>query len=559
MTFIATSSSLKHVAMLTSTLRSNSVCYARPITRIRMHSTVLPIIRKQLDNNTEEDISEEELFRYSRHRWLTFDEDDKLASRYRKFNVAALVEAAATAVGDGTKSCVKILKCIEGSCNKALLLTMDDGTEVLAKLPNPNAGPSFYTTASQVATHQFLREILDLPVPRIYAYSADSSNAVGAEYIIEDKAAGQPLSDVWYSWSEESQTRLVSQLVDIETKLASLSFRSHGCLYYKKDLVQRGIPVRHFYAPLLHPTSLKCDHISLQEYTIGPSVTAALWEDERATMESLDRGPWWNPLAYMKSIVTNEKLWAENHAVPRSNSYGPTNGIQSPQGYISLLERYLQLMPYMAPAPTPMTLFHPDLHMDNIFVDPETKKIACIIDWQTTLIAEPYFQPNYPKMLTPIEPSPRDDKSDEENAMDHYQALTEQRSPQRWAQMNDSNHYLLTKVISSIPGSWTRDNGFGLCHNLIAATVNWEEVAPPGMPCPIHFTEEELESHNCDLQVAADLAGILEQLEQGSIIPNDGKVLADDYERALEASRKVKEWFVFRVESEKERDTNSKV
>lgn len=59
-------------------------------------------------------------------------------------------------------------------------------------------------------------------------------------------------------------------------KLASLSFRSHGCLYYKKDLVQEGVPVRDFQAPLLHPTSVKCDHISLREYAIGPSVTAAL-------------------------------------------------------------------------------------------------------------------------------------------------------------------------------------------------------------------------------------------------------------------------------------------
>jgi hypothetical protein len=29
---------------------------------------------------------------------------------------------------------------------------MDNGTEVVAKLPNPNAGPAHYTTASEVAT-----------------------------------------------------------------------------------------------------------------------------------------------------------------------------------------------------------------------------------------------------------------------------------------------------------------------------------------------------------------------------------------------------------------------
>jgi hypothetical protein len=51
---------------------------------------------------------------------------------------------------------IKVLKCVEGQCNKALLLTMSTGQEIVAKTPNPNAGPSFYTTASEVATRQFV-------------------------------------------------------------------------------------------------------------------------------------------------------------------------------------------------------------------------------------------------------------------------------------------------------------------------------------------------------------------------------------------------------------------
>ena len=33
---------------------------------------------------------------------------------------------------------------------------MDNGVEVLAKIPNPNAGSAFYTTASEVATRNFV-------------------------------------------------------------------------------------------------------------------------------------------------------------------------------------------------------------------------------------------------------------------------------------------------------------------------------------------------------------------------------------------------------------------
>lgn len=55
---------------------------------------------------------------------------------------------------------IKVLKCVEGQFNKAFIMTMNDGTEILAKIPNPNAGPEFYTTASEVATRSFVSEIL---------------------------------------------------------------------------------------------------------------------------------------------------------------------------------------------------------------------------------------------------------------------------------------------------------------------------------------------------------------------------------------------------------------
>jgi hypothetical protein len=44
------------------------------------------------------------------------------------------------------------MKYREGQYNKASLLTFNDGCEVVAKLPNPNAGPKVLTTASEVAT-----------------------------------------------------------------------------------------------------------------------------------------------------------------------------------------------------------------------------------------------------------------------------------------------------------------------------------------------------------------------------------------------------------------------
>jgi hypothetical protein len=57
---------------------------------------------------------------------------------------------------NGMISGTKMLKCKEGQFNKAFLMTMDNGVEVIAKLPNPNTSPAFYTTTSEVTTWQFV-------------------------------------------------------------------------------------------------------------------------------------------------------------------------------------------------------------------------------------------------------------------------------------------------------------------------------------------------------------------------------------------------------------------
>lgn len=43
-------------------------------------------------------------------------------------------------------------KLAEGGFNRVFLLTMDDGIEVIAKIPYPLAVPKYFTTESEVAT-----------------------------------------------------------------------------------------------------------------------------------------------------------------------------------------------------------------------------------------------------------------------------------------------------------------------------------------------------------------------------------------------------------------------
>ena len=95
----------------------------------------------------------QDFFRYTAGRFL-FDETKQMACRYVQFDMNELVHIATSSTA--SKSCMAVRKLPEGQYNKAFLLTMDDGKRVIAKVPNPNAGRPHYTTASEVATMDFV-------------------------------------------------------------------------------------------------------------------------------------------------------------------------------------------------------------------------------------------------------------------------------------------------------------------------------------------------------------------------------------------------------------------
>ena len=96
----------------------------------------------------------EDFFRYTSGRWL-WNEEQQLRGRYRVFHPVALQRVAAESTGSN-RCCLSMQKLAEGGYNKVFRLVMDDGKAVIARIPNPNAGPRFYTTASEVATMEFV-------------------------------------------------------------------------------------------------------------------------------------------------------------------------------------------------------------------------------------------------------------------------------------------------------------------------------------------------------------------------------------------------------------------
>ncbi|KAF2872593.1 hypothetical protein BDV95DRAFT_628206 [Massariosphaeria phaeospora] len=244
------------------------------------------------------------------------------------------------------------------------------------------------------------------------------------------------------------------------------------------------------------------------------------------------------------------------HAKPRTNPYRSLEDPETPVEYVSLLERYLELVPHLSPAPVQTSLSHPDLHLDNIFVDPSTKQTTCIIDWQSASVSEPFFQHKVPRLLLPVGPNAPDATDYADKTADlysYYQQLTRSKNEQHWTMMALQNSSLLTKPSSLLCGAWSRNDVFSFRHALIHIAAQWGETASANGPCPIQFTDKELEHHSEEMELVEGLGEVLHQLQDDNLIPLGGMVPREYYEQALNINNAVKTMFVDMAESESQR------
>lgn len=159
---------------------------------------------------------------------------------------------------------------------------MDDGLEVIVKIPYSIAEPKHLATESEVATLDFLRS-KGIPVPRVYAWSSQAENEVGCEYIVMEKATGKPLEERWFCLTAKEQVRLVTSYVGIERRRFSLSFGAYGSIYYRSSL----------------PPNLQADIYTAEaedkdrdahRFCIGPTSDYMFWRGKRAQLK-INRGP----------------------------------------------------------------------------------------------------------------------------------------------------------------------------------------------------------------------------------------------------------------------------
>lgn len=97
-----------------------------------------------------------EFFHHTSYRWV-LNEQHEMEMRNVQFDMNNLARIAAESMG--FQECKNVEKLDEGCYNKVFLFTMNDGSEVVGKVPSRNAGRPHFTTASEVATMDFVRHL----------------------------------------------------------------------------------------------------------------------------------------------------------------------------------------------------------------------------------------------------------------------------------------------------------------------------------------------------------------------------------------------------------------
>jgi hypothetical protein len=111
-----------------------------------------------------------------------------------------------------------------------------------------------------------------------------------------------------------------------------------------------------------------------------------------------------HPQDYAISVAHREIKWIEQFAVPKPDNdpLVPSKTQNSPGNHISLLQRYLQVAPYLLPSDSDVVashIWHTDLHAGNIFIDINTCQISSIIDWQGIWAAPLILQARHPRLV----------------------------------------------------------------------------------------------------------------------------------------------------------------
>lgn len=229
---------------------------------------------------------------------------------------------------------------------------------------------------------------------------------------------------------------------------------------------------------------------------------------------------------------------------------------------LKALQCYLKLIKFLLPVDRAISsahIWHGDLHVANIFVDPsEPTKVVGLIDWQSTELSPLYFHARQPHILDHDGPPvvglerpqpPKDMEKLEMNAKKHaetlylqqslcslYNTLTHYQNPRLYAalEFQQTTSYLLLLLARNL----LIDGEASYLLQVAELEATWEaDPGTKGSAYPFSFSPKERE------EFEAEVEGVVRGMEamrsirenMGELFPEQGIVRPERYEETLDA------------------------
>ncbi|XP_006462390.1 hypothetical protein AGABI2DRAFT_186311 [Agaricus bisporus var. bisporus H97] len=455
-----------------------------------------------------------ELFEFTSGRWL-YNERSQREARRTPFNVEAFCRTACAATG---ATAVTQISKISESINRVLLVKFENGSEAIARFPTRLGGTPHHSTASEVATMEFLRRRIGIPVPRVIAWnSRASTHEVQAEFILMEKVSGRPLRDVvdGSPLSPPEKLSFALELIKLQKQLLAVKFAAYGALYFTQDIPEHQ-RLSQFLAHDVSPHSVD------SEFCLGPMPRRDFWRGERTSMK-IDRGPWTTPQQYLLALADREHQWIQEfhtpHFIDHPLSYLPQQSNVSE--FLRDLKNYKQMIPFLVPKKESLVasvLWHPDLHGDNILVEETERddegnrqfKIVSILDWESAWAGPMFLQldvPDFlrwgPQALTPMHdvalPSDLKEKSEleQKEIKAVYKRILVHRAYQLRAWPVDLINFHGRNELVALEGIMREPWLYGLSpvrQNLLHVVRRWDSYCPK-VDLPIDIDDEYVLQH----------------------------------------------------------------
>jgi aminoglycoside phosphotransferase (APT) family kinase protein len=303
-----------------------------------------------------------------------------------------------------TSSSYEIAFFAAGAFNKLFLLhPVNDADGTLESFIMRVSLPvdPYFKTASEVATLQFVRKNTSIPVPQIIASDSSADNELGFEWILMTKIPGVPLESLWESpdlvW--DSRVQITKTLAGYVKQLRSFKFPLMGNLYRSsRPEIER--------VAWLKDLSSKLRFVPLSddpEFAIGPLATLPFVYGDRIHLQN-SRCAFETSSSYLTTLLRLHISSAINRKITASkDDEYDEDDISEFEDMIGAYESLLSALPIFFPSDSSdaetFSLFHDDISINNILVDPTTYRITGIVDWECVSLQPLWEVARVPKLL----------------------------------------------------------------------------------------------------------------------------------------------------------------